>query len=280
MNKQKKQNFQKYNSIFPWYTELLTLIFKSYRRSFSNIFFGFIQPIILFAVFYFIFTGLENSKPSEVVPGYILLAAISTCLNGLSNMLSIWKDSILLKRLNITSLSKKSILSMLLLFFSLVSILAIIWMFLWSLFFIAVQKGTSQVDTLLANINWGYLILSCLLLIITCSSMAILISGLVVGQNKTQAFISMFFFPSAFLGGIIIPLSKLNNTSEGMKWFTCFIPFKYSVIFSNMAWNNGALPTNSIFNNHLIWLVALIGFIIPILIMLCSFKTFNWTNKK
>lgn len=268
--------------------EVFRLIFKSYRRQFNFFFFGFVQPIILLVVFYFLFTSLikgptgQPYPPTDILAGYFLLAPISSSLFAFSSMLSIWKDSILLKRIDITPITKLRLFLTFITFFFCVSLLSAFWTIAWSALFILMRtvKITSPAGTVASytvpyvfgQIKWGWLFISLFEIIIIANCIAIFSAGIVRGVNTTEAVVMSFYFPSAFLGGIVFP-NRLIDHYKGLKWFSYFLPFKFPAYIANHAW--GTTISSSYLNSHP-GILIVVGLAWPIILLPLAMLTFRW----
>lgn len=288
-----------------WIAELFDLIFKSYRRSFPAIFFTFVQPVIIFAIFYFVFIGIKglHQSVSNIAPGYLLIGTVSASLIGFANMLSIWKDSILLKRLDVTVITKTKFMSVLIAFYSLIAIIAMLWMMMWTAIFASILQGhlltgfdqathkpifkSENFHGIFNKLNWGWLFLAIIQLILICNTLAVLVCGLVVGQNKTASIVQTIFFPAGFIGGAMLPMVKIDSI-VALKWISYFMPLKFPAFLSNLAWNNGDIKTISYANPgspyvftdtfpH-VWIPIVVGFALPVIFLAIAIKTFKWNR--
>ena len=261
----------------------LELIFKSYIRNFSFVFFGFFQPILLFVIFYFLFTALvkPNNSPPQVISGYLLLAPVSTSLFAMSAMLSTWKDSILLKRLDVTPISKLRMFILLITFFFLISLLSSAWTMLWAVIMVAARTvKTGGIEWTVAktfqNVNWGWLIIAIAEIILVANCIAIFAAGVVRGVNRTEAIVSSFYFPSAFLGGVIFPNALIDSYS-GLKWVSYFSLFKFPALISNYAWDPQTMKTTQEFFYNNPWSLILLTLFWPALFIGLALRTFKWS---
>ena len=259
---------------------LVELIFKTYVRTWQYIVFGFFQPIIIFAVFYFLFTSVLDQNPSQVVPGFIILAPVSTSLMAFSTMLSTWKRSILLKRISITPITSSEFAATFIFYFLITAMLSSFWTVMWATIFIASRQVSEgginyTVSYVFQKINWGYLILALVQIIFICDCISLCICGLIVGVNRTQAAASGVFFPSIFFSGLVIPASELQ-TIPVLKYMSYIFPLKYPAIISNKAWQ--ANIPNSYLYDH-VWLAVVAGFAYAFVFLGVALKTFRWNNK-
>lgn len=259
---------------------LADLIFKSYRRSFQFIFFGFAQPVVIFTIFYFLFTLVLKNSPSSILPGYILLAPLSTALMAFNNMLSRWKASVLLKRISITPLSNFQFMLTFIGFYFIVSLIASFWMMAWGALFISVHlvkmNGISYtVSYVFSHLRWEWLLLALVQLIFIANCIAVLLAGLVTGINRAQGLTMAVFFPSIFIGGFIFSGNQIEKIPI-LKWISYFIPFKMATTLSLKAWG-GHIPNSTLSSN--IWIPIIVGFLWAFLFLGIALKTFKWNNK-
>ncbi len=218
---------------------LYRLFFKNYFFTGQGPFFAFILPLFLEVIVYIVFRGAVASGHATTgsqIEGLILLPACTTGLISLSVCIGEWKNSILLKRISATPLTKAEFILALLGFFTIVALVGIVWAFFWAYIILLVDKK----DSVMKNINYGWLILSAVLVSSLSISMGILVGGLCSNETTAEAVGLTIYFPLVFMGGIMLPLYLLDK-SEGMRIFTYFIPFKYSSFVNSLAWQNGSL---------------------------------------
>ncbi|WP_342252571.1 hypothetical protein [Spiroplasma endosymbiont of Amphibalanus improvisus] len=249
---------------------LIKLIIKSYLSSFKYIFFGFFQPLILSSVFFFVFKLALDRPAEEIVPGYLLLGPITTGLMSFSLVLSDWKNSILLKRIDVMPIGKSTFFYIFISYFFLISILSFFWMLLWMTIFVLIADSSEI--SMYSNLNWGYLFLAVIQLILISNAIALFCVGITRGQTNTQGVVMLFFFVGAFLSGIMIP-SVLLDSNDGLKYISYTMPFKYPEALSYYAWNGGF---NSEFPDDSTWIPVVAGFAYFSLFISLTLKTFKW----
>lgn len=262
---------------------ITTMIFKGFYRSFRFPFFTYVQPLFLFVIFFFIFTlDSFNMKPDTIISGYLVLGPASSALFGFGTLLASWKESILLKRIELIQISKMRLILIFISVFSLISLTSFIWFFAWSLLLVQIKhlmEGSADpkfvISTVYKNIRWGYLILGFLLLILTSNAIALIIAGMSNSLNKTQLGLTFMFLISAILGGIIFP-NRIIDHSDGLRWASYFLsPYKYVSYIFNYAFHS--YITNPYLHNLSdIWKPIIIATVIPVTLITISGFSFRW----
>ncbi|AUM62732.1 ABC transporter permease [Spiroplasma monobiae] len=258
MNKVGKQvNFdaKKQISIF---NNLSLLLFKSFIKEPKSIIFMIVVPIFFNIMFFFIMGGKYGQTPGTekfaILFAYTLLPCM-TCLTLLAPAVVEWKNSVFLKRIDITGIRKSVFIAALWLVYLIAGIVSFIIMMLFNIIFseilnaMSVEKANTLIK-LMGNIHWGYFLLSMVLITLTSIALATMFGGIFSSSGSSQGMIMMVYFFSIFLSGIMLP-PEIFETSKGMIIFTYFIPHKYGVflfLYATRGWNNGGWDNP--FNKH------------------------------
>ncbi|WP_338971251.1 ABC transporter permease [Spiroplasma endosymbiont of Panorpa germanica] len=271
------------------FKNLFLLISKSFFRNARGPLFMFIVPIF-FMIMFFSVIGNKSSGGQSLYP-YLLLPSL-TILTSLAPAIVEWKNSVFLKRIDTTGVKKGMFLGALWLFYLLVSLVALVVMFIVALIIgeiIKSPEGTKSFASTLSQINWGWLILATILVSLTSIGLATLFGGLFNSEGAMQGIVMMVYFFSIFFSGIMIDPSVVE-TSKGMMIFTYFIPHKYSVFLFLYA-TQGSINSgwDSSFNNHVAfggkdftatWQPILGATLIIAALFLITVFTFKWSAKK
>ncbi|AHF57883.1 ABC transporter permease [Spiroplasma eriocheiris] len=294
VNKIKKSNAKQPGEFIfkqqPWglYWKLMVLFLKSFRRNFRNIFFVFIMPIFFMVIFYFVLRDIYQNGTNMIKAGYILLAPMTAGITSLATTIAEWKNSIFLKRLDVTPVKKWQFISTLIIFYFIISILSTFWTMLWTI--IVDPQPTVKY---LATINWGYFILGVILFIFVSIGIGILIGGLAKSVGMAQALALSIYFPSMFLSGIMIPAYVIARARNIFNDIGYIFPHKYAATIAIYGWNINANPY--IYDNpsdltNKVSLIQAMGFsrlYIPIIVacgwsaglFILSGLTFKWEVK-
>lgn len=278
------------------FNNLLLLISKSYFRNARGPLFMFVVPTFFTVLFFFILGNKFSGHMS--LYGYMLLPAL-TIMTSLAPAIVEWKNSVFLKRIDTTGVKKSMFLGALWSFYVILGFVAFIFMIIISLI-LSLIAAPSQDEigfkgTLIesfAKINWGFLILSLLLVMLTTIGIATLFGGLFNNEGSMQGIIMMVYFFSLFLSGIMLP-PVMFEKSQFMIGFTYIIPLKYAVFLFLYATQGfvDASGWNSSFNNHEIngiyiqdfsatWQPILGAILIIVALFITTTFTFKWVAKK
>ncbi len=282
--KTKKLNNEFTNKInkFNAYYELGKLFFKNFIRDFGGPFFTFGLPVFFLIIFYYIFKSSTTVNSHDIIGGYILLASISCGFNFLSQRISEWKESVFLKRLNVTPLKKVEFLLVIAFFYSIICIIGTIWMFMWTI----IINHKYQFENWKKWSNFGYIILGIIFTIFAAVSLAIFVGGMAKSSSSAQGIVLLIYFPSVFLTGIVIPIQAFGG-NDIINYVSMILPFKYSVAIYQYGWWYKLNPSDSLYDIYFAWKSTgfthlwqpLIGSIFyPIILLGISIKTFKWEN--
>ncbi len=278
-NNNKKKSVQikgRYDHAMAMNWVLLSLLFKNYFKTYRYLFFGFGQPVILFAIFYFLFVKVipqPGTTPQAIIPGYILLAPISISLFSFTNIVSSWKQSVLLKRISITPVSKARLMTIFVTGFLFIALLGTFYMMAWAALFVWI--GGDSVTKAFSDIRWGYFFIAISQIILLCNCISLIIAGTTGNRSKADLALFFFYFPSAFLGGLVFPNVMIDKV-DALKWISYFSPFKYPSYLQNYAWHTD----NIYLQIKDQWINMVVGFGLGVLAFIGSIKFFRWTEKK
>ncbi|WP_342259150.1 ABC transporter permease [Spiroplasma endosymbiont of Dioctria linearis] len=294
MNKLKKQkdlNIKKQISIF---NNLSLLLSKSFIKEPKSIIFMIVVPIFFNIMFFFIM-GEKSGQGHSILFAYTLLPCL-TILTLLAPAVVEWKNSVFLKRIDITGIRKGMFIGALWFVYLIAGIIAFILMMIFNLIFseiysLALNDNQPTFAKLLGDVHWGYLILSMILITLTSIALATMFGGLFSSVGSMQGMIMMVYFFSIFLSGIMLPPETFES-SKGMIIFTYFIPHKYAVfifLYATRGWNGDGWDSE--FNWHqklgdgsrdftATWQPVLGAILILITIFIITTLTFKWTAKK
>lgn len=269
------------------------LFAKSYLKTYQGIFYAFMLPTFLLLIFHFIKIvppGGYGDGPIVVVSSFVLLPALTIGVTSVPNVITEWKESILMKRIDSLPIRKSEFIFSLILFFTFTSILAMLWLvFLISMLCIGNSQQLKYGD--LQKIDWGLLVLTGILICIVTCSLGVLIGGIMETNELAQAVTLVIFFPSVLLAGIMVPMQVLLNqvdpstTSNGgaMRYIMYFIPFVGCSFMNQIAYAGGNVP-DSLSNVHLFnnqWGYAVLATLLwSVLFIVIAIFTFKLTPRK
>ncbi|ASP28501.1 ABC transporter permease [Spiroplasma corruscae] len=269
------------------FTQLFKLIAKSFFKNVRGPLFTYIIPIFFTTLFYFLFSKENSSNRGSAILGYLALPCL-TILTSLSTSIVEWKNSILLKRIDTTGISKKNFVFCLWLFYFLIG-----WSGVVVEIIAGLAIGTSDVIELYKNMNWGYFILAISLIALMTIGLATLIGGNFSDSGATEGTAMIIYFICIFFSGIMLD-PRLFESVNGVRIFTYFIPLKYPVAlllfsqFSKGDWNHAGFNTgnwndNGDANYHVFtstWQPLLGAILIIVLLFILTSLTFKWHKKR
>lgn len=300
MNKVEKQSNFDLKKQFHIFNNLALLIYKSFIKEPKSIIFMIFVPIFFNIMFFFIMGAKIQGEKYASLFAYTLLPSL-TCLTLLAPAVVEWKNTVFLKRIDTTGIKKSMFVAALWLVYLIAGIIAFFLMMIFNLIFCELHKlmtksNATSFASLLDDVNWGYLLLSVVLITLTSIALATMFGGLFSLVGSMQGMIMMVYFFSIFLSGIMLP-PEAFETSKGMIIFTYFIPHKYSVFlflyatrgWSDQKWDSGfnthykdpATKTDFIGQDFsATWQPVLGALLILIAIFAITSLTFKWSAKK
>ncbi|AKX34392.1 ABC transporter permease protein [Spiroplasma litorale] len=286
-NKSKKEEISfsiKQNMLV--FTQLFKLVGKSFYKNMRGPLFTYIIPIFFTTLFYFLFSSSYSSKGTAIL-GYVALPCL-TILTSLSSSIVEWKNSIFLKRVDTTGISKKSFVLCIWVFYFLVG-----WSGVLVELVAGIAIGQNDVLELYKNMNWGYFILAISLINLMTIGIATLIGGNLSDSGANEGISMIIYFICIFFSGIMLD-PRLYETSEGIRIFTYFIPLKYPVsllLFSQYKkgdWNSAGFNTGRWDDNQPItfadftstWQPVVGSLLIIVFLFVITSLTFKWHKKR
>ncbi|BDV02223.1 MAG: hypothetical protein HPAVJP_1120 [Candidatus Hepatoplasma vulgare] len=178
--------------------------FKSPELIFPIIF-----PLVLTLLF-----GSYFESDSEVTRAYGALIALSIMQGGLFGMgftLIDTKESVLMKRVGATSITKRGILIGLMM----VTLIVMLITLLWQTILFAIFSGTgifNNYDMQWGQIAWGGFIFGIIIGAALSLSIGMFFAVVSKDQNTFSTYAFLYFFGAAFLGGMMVPNSGIPWT--------------------------------------------------------------------
>lgn len=213
-------NVKKQTSI---YKNLSLLIFKSFTKDSRNIIFMIFVPFFFSVMFFFIF-----DKQGLYLLKYSLLPC-ATILTALTPQLVEWKNSVFLKRIDITGVKKSLFLICLWTVFLLSGMIGFVIVFLANFLVSLAVLGNGEANGFIQSfhhIRIGYFILSVILICIISIALSTFIGGIFNQSGAAQGITMMIYFFSIFLSGMMLPTFALYS-SKTTVYLSYFIPHKY-----------------------------------------------------
>ncbi|ATQ35818.1 ABC transporter ATP-binding protein [Mesoplasma entomophilum] len=277
-------NFKKQSSIFK---NLTLLVYKSFIKEPRSIIFMLIVPIFFSVMFFFIFKEKSGQYAGSLLLNYALLPCL-TVLTSLTPAIVEWKNSVFLKRIDITGVKKSMFIASIWLVYLLAGLFFYILVFSFNLVFSIAVLGTNNSNSLLQSfktINFGYLLLAIILICATSIALATLFGGIANSSGSIQGVVMMVYFFSIFLSGVMLPADSLYS-NKGIVIFTYFIPHKYPVFLYMYAldserWLSSVSGSQGIVKSFTSSWQPIVGSlaILAGLFTLTTF-TFKWTAKR
>ncbi len=272
--------------------KLYKLIAKTNFKS-PIILFPFVMPLILMLMYsVMVPSSLNNIDGAQAFVNSIFFTLLSITImqSGLMgvgfNFMNL-KKSVMLRRIGATKMNKSEILGAFLLYGLTIFFINIVWAFAiyaiidqMGMFWTNVEPGSAPIildgvtynsgDHITLHIDWslfsmekfGKVILVIIIGALLSYGIGFFFVSISDDINKFQGLVSMYFFGTAILGGMMIP----SNDIEWMQWVGLFLPHVY---FSHLFdWAIGNPATNSIINQDV---MLSLDFIIPIVVGIVAF---------
>ncbi|AKU80038.1 ABC transporter permease [Spiroplasma turonicum] len=268
-------------------TQLFKLIGKSFYKNVRGPLFTYVVPLFFTTLFYFLFSKENSTNKGSTILGYLALPCLTT-ITSLSSSIVEWKNSIFLKRVDTTGISKKNFVFSLWLFYFLVG---------WSGVIIEILAGMiiggKDVIELYKDMNWGIFILAISLIALMAIGIATLIGGNVKDSGASEGIAMIIYFTCIFFSGVMLD-PRLYESVEGVRIFSYLIPLKYPVAlllysqYNSIDWNKAGFNIGSWVDNGDVkyenftstWQPLLGAILIIVLLFIISSLTFKWNNKK
>ncbi|PPE06701.1 ABC transporter permease [Mesoplasma corruscae] len=280
-------NFKNQSSIFK---NLNLLVFKSFVKDSRNYVFMIIMPIFLTTIFFYVF-----DKRGATVFSYALLPCL-TIITSLTPSIVEWKNSVFLKRIDITGVKKSMFIASVWFVYLLAGIVCYLIILVYGLILASVSlKGKDFIEFqhMFSTIKYGYLVFSIFLVCITSIAIATFLGGLANAPGAIQGIVMIVYFITMFLSGVMLP-PQLIYSSKVLVIATYLIPHKYCVFLYLHAMNPGGwkdiveiMPTQNpmsfqgAYNSFTQSWQPIIGSILAlILLFITTIKTFKWTAKR
>ncbi|WFQ95134.1 ABC transporter permease [Mycoplasma feriruminatoris] len=244
---------------------MYSLLFNYWKKSFHNIFFSFIFPCMFLAIL----SKVPSFKVSDLIPGIIASACPVVGIISLSISFSDLKETVIYKRIAVLPLKPWIFIISIISFFTFLTWLSAIWVFIFSLIFWHSQINLNQ-------INFGYIILGVIFLSIICSSIGVMIGSLAKDYKIANAFSMLFYLLPAFLSGMYLPI-KIIISSNVLKIISLCLPYTYPVSIINYGWVQN---TSSFIFGTQLWVFILISIVLVFIFVSGAILIYKFRKKK
>lgn len=275
---------------FNTFWAILFILTKSFIKTSKGFIYTFILPLVFMTMFKFIFQSMVfvpgddnmNEKIKQINLLSYTLLPFATMFVLCSTSIVEWKNSVFLKRIDNSGISKLSFIFTLWFFYLLISITGFLLMLVFSL-----VLGLTNYVKAFENMNWSYIILGILLLSLTAISLATLIGGVNNNVGVIQGVVLGIFFISIFMSGMLLSPAMFEK-SDVTRYITYFIPFKHAMfVVLYGAFGAGSMTDYNAIYNHAnyargydytqVWQPIIIATILIVVCLLISLKTFKWS---
>ncbi|MCE8159050.1 MAG: ABC transporter permease [Candidatus Moeniiplasma glomeromycotorum] len=165
-----------------------------------------------------------------LLPNFLISTALSNGVFGLAITYADLKSSMIMKKIRATPLPQWKVVGGVIIFNTLLSLLASGWVFLMgSLFYHSEVNFTS--------VNWFYLILAVLLATLLGSLIGFLLGSISPDLRTAGNFAFFINTPSNFLAGIFVPMNILLK-NQTLSRIAKFFPYSYPVSIANRAFSH------------------------------------------
>ncbi|AGM24972.1 ABC transporter permease [Spiroplasma chrysopicola] len=275
------------------FAAVLYILNKSFIKTPKGFLFTYILPIIFLVMFKFIFNSIVfvpgNDEINLLIKQVNLLSytllPLTTMLILLSSSIVEWKNSVFLKRIENSGISKIAFILSLWFFYFIISLSGLVLLFLISL-----PLGGQEYLSSFKSMGWGYIIFGIILISLVSIALSTFIGGITSNDGLVQGLVVGVFFISVFMAGILLSPAMIIK-SDVTRYITYFIPFKHPVyVFLYGAYGNAPMDSFEAIYNHsnytrgydytAVWQPILISLILIFALLGLSTKTFRWAAKK
>ena len=278
---------------------MFKLIFNSYRNRFQGPYFNFIQPLIIVVIYGFLIAHNVNSPNPYVqhqaraqlvglIPGLMCTGAFGIGVSSLSFNLLLYKESVIIKRIAITPITKNQFIFSALLFFLIVALISGLWV--WGWIFIFFYKELNSLINL-SSLAWFLFFLGWIITIIVCIMTGLFLTAISSSTQQSLGLSQLFFFFQSFFAGSTLSPVLLKNSAP-LRWISFFCPWRYPIQitregFFNQNWfdpnPSNPLSLTSYGNTSAFtkfgppdWFAFLISILFFILLYFAVKKLFKW----
>ena len=236
----KNKSFSKEINLFNF---LLKLFFKTKIGIIIAEFF----PIMFMVIYYVIYSSKidDSDNVSSMsyfvmgLPSYIVLSIIPLSLITLPQIMVELKNSILLRRIKTSGIKKEQYLLIIFLQYFMLSIISCLITFLIFLSFV-----NTKVNEELKSINFGNIIYSTLMLILSSITLGMMIGSILKNVLISQLIGVGLFMVTMMFGGLMMPINVFGEIFA-IKIITLFSPINYA---TGLVLNSGYLQSDLLLN--------------------------------
>ncbi|MGL1891231.1 MAG: ABC transporter permease [Spirochaetaceae bacterium] len=221
-------------------------------RNFDAVFFGIVMPLIIITVIYFI----DKSIITTNFGAYISIGICAIGLMGLPITLSDYREKKILKRLQVTPITPRTLLSIQVLVQSIMAISSALLTTVAGILFFKANVLSNVFPTIVAY----------LIVLISIFSIGLLITSISPNVKKAGFICSLVYFPMLLFSGTTIPLSVFPVAVQKI---SMVLPLTQGVVLLN-----GVIDGTSIFNFP-VQLTILV--LVSIISILTSIRLFKWS---
>ncbi len=263
---------------------------KSFFKTAKGIVYTIVLPLVFMVMFKFIFQTIVfvpgddviNEKIKQINLLSYTLLPLATMFILCSSSIVEWKNSVFLKRIDSSGISKLSFIFSLWLFYSFISLIGFLLLFAFSF-----ALGQEKYVSALKDMNWNFIILGILLISLMSISLSIFLGGINSNIGVLQGIVLGIFFISIFMSGMLLSPAMFEK-SDITRYITYIIPFKHAVfVFLYGAYGGGSMTAPEAIYNHSgysrgydyteIWQPIIISLGLILIFLLVSLKTFKWS---
>ncbi len=257
---------KKLHNIFSFFP----IFWSNFIKSFQALFFGFIFPTFLFIII-----SLINLIDTSYLWIIIMLPPVTLGIMSLGNTITEWKSSVFLKRIDATPISKTEFLFSLILFYTLISFMGIVWLMIVGV----IYDAASGMETFSSSFNFGWFLLACLEVSFLSISIGVFIGGVAQSEGSAQGIGMAIYFPCILFSGILFPASLLDKV-DALRYISYILPTKYGVFVNQYAWTGTFNLDNSFTEFSQNWIAPVIAFLWIIIFNVINKFTFKLTSVK
>ena len=224
--------------------QLTKLLLTSHARRFQSLYFTFIQPLLILIIYGTIVSALASKSNFTngnvdaqlvgLVPGIIATSSFGISTTLLINNILSMKETVVIKRIAITPITKGQFLTSSIFFVTIMSFLSGFWSWGWAELLYhnslsgAINHLTNNAGLVQADIGWLWFFVGWILLIAVSSTVSFIIIGVSSTVQTGIGLSQLMFFPASILGGGSIS-PALFQKSDALRWISFFVFTRYPI---------------------------------------------------
>ena len=225
------------------------LSLKTYFSNFQALFFGFLSPVMFIAIIGEIIRSLNVGQNAvwggdtflvQIIPGLCAFGTFSFSLISFPVNIISFKESVVIKRIAITPITKKDFFIINLLITWIYGLFIFFWSLMWAYIFyggrinsgfhaVNPQNHSQYIQATQTTVSWFCLLFAVSFFILLSGSIGMIVAAYFKTVSTGIGVIFLIFFPSLAFSGVFVSPSLINSSSDVLKWISYFIFLKYPI---------------------------------------------------